>query len=69
MLTSDFIETRLPKHVSTTLPKINALASEAHLLCMLGGCINLIDPVEKAGQEHVQDLLLTLAGEEQGLTA
>jgi hypothetical protein len=62
-LMSDFIQYQLPKHAATTLPEINALTNEAQLLCMLSGYINLIDPVGKAGQAHIQNLLLILAGD------
>jgi len=59
-----FIQAHLPEHADVTLPEIKALASEAHLLCMLSGYVNFINPTGRAGQQHIQELLLTLAGEE-----
>lgn len=56
-----FIQLHLPEHADTTLDEINALNSEAQLLSMLNGYINLINAVGRAGQEHVQNLLLILA--------
>lgn len=58
-----FIQTQLPMHMVTTLPEIAALTCEAQLLCMLNGYVNLINPTGKAGQVHVQELLLTLASD------
>jgi hypothetical protein len=63
-LMASFIQTQLPQHADATLAEINGLTSEAQFLCMLSGYINLVDPAGKAGQLHVQQLLLTLAGNE-----
>lgn len=60
---TSFIQAHLPTHALTTLPEIAALTSEVQLLCMFNGYVNLIDSTGKAGQVHVQELLLTLAGD------
>ena len=59
-----FVLAQLPEYADATLVEINALTSEAQLLCMLTGYINLVNRTGKAGQQHVQQVLLTLAGDE-----
>ena len=59
-----FVRAELPEHADATFAEIDALTNEAQLLCMLNGYINLVNPSGKAGQVHVQQLLLTLAEED-----
>jgi len=63
-LMSSFVQTHLPTHADATLAEIRALTSEAELLCMFNGYINLVNPAGQAGQAHVQDLLLAISGDE-----
>lgn len=62
-LMRSFVKMQLPEHTEAILAEINSLTSEAQLLCMLSGYVHFVGPAGAAGQTHVQDLLLALAGD------
>lgn len=64
LLMSDFVTTHLPEYLDITLTEIMALRTKADLLCMLGAYIDMAHRKGKPGQQHIQQLLLTVADNE-----
>ena len=61
-LMSDFVSSHMPEYAYSTMIEIEALKNKADLLCMLSGYIDLVQRTGKPGQQHVQQLLLAVAG-------